>query len=151
MIQTWDQNRRMRQGPNSRRSRGRSNNNNNNNNTNRRQNVPLRHQTFDSNGPDVRIRGNAWQVHEKYLALARDAAASGDRVMSESYNQHAEHYFRIITQIQEAENRQRGTQPGGPGGPGGPNGGNVNGAPNEDDEDEEEGDGNVDDRAPMNL
>lgn len=146
MNQTWDQNRRMRQGPNSRRSRGRTNNNNNNNNNTRRQNVPLRHQTFDSNGPDIRIRGNAWQVHEKYLALARDAAASGDRVMSENYNQHADHYFRIINQIQEAENRQRGNQPGAP---------NVNGAPNgaptEEDEDEDEGDGSVDDRAPMNL
>ncbi|MBK3736647.1 DUF4167 domain-containing protein, partial [Azospirillum brasilense] len=75
---------------------------------NRRQNVPLRHQTFDSNGPDVRIRGNAWQVHEKYLALARDASSSGDRVQAENYLQHAEHYFRIINQIQESENRQRG-------------------------------------------
>ncbi|MBK3778034.1 DUF4167 domain-containing protein, partial [Azospirillum brasilense] len=75
---------------------------------NRRQNVPLRHQTFDSNGPDVRIRGNAWQVHEKYLALARDASSSGDRVQAENYMQHAEHYFRIINQIQESENRQRG-------------------------------------------
>ncbi|NUB28485.1 DUF4167 domain-containing protein, partial [Azospirillum brasilense] len=68
----------------------------------------LRHQTFDSNGPDVRIRGNAWQVHEKYLALARDASSSGDRVQAENYLQHAEHYFRIINQIQESENRQRG-------------------------------------------
>lgn len=73
--------------------------------------MPLRHQTFDSNGPDVRIRGNAWQVHEKYLTLARDAASSGDRVQAENYLQHAEHYFRIINQIQESENRQRGGQP----------------------------------------
>lgn len=111
----------MRQGPNNRRSRGRGNNNNNNNNNGRRQNVPLRHQTFDSNGPDVRIRGNAWQVHEKYLALARDAGASGDRVTAENYLQHAEHYFRIISQIQEAENRQRGPQHA--------NNGNGNGQP----------------------
>ena len=77
----------MRQGANSRRSRGRNN---------RKQNVPLKMQTFDSNGPDVRIRGNAYQVFEKYLQLARDAVSSGDRVAAENYYQHAEHYFRII-------------------------------------------------------
>src|SRR3546814_3862717 len=56
-----------------------------------RRNVPPRHQTFDSNGPNVRIRGNAHQVHEKYLALARDAASAGDRIAAENYYQHAEH------------------------------------------------------------
>lgn len=55
-----------------------------------------RNQTFDSNGPSVRIRGNAFQVHEKYLTLARDAYASGDRVMAENYFQHAEHYYRVV-------------------------------------------------------
>ena len=64
-------------------------------------NVPPRMQVFDSNGPDVRIRGTAWQVHEKYLALAKDAASSGDHVMSESYLQHAEHYQRIINTFAE--------------------------------------------------
>ncbi|WP_207461989.1 DUF4167 domain-containing protein [Azospirillum sp. SYSU D00513] len=103
----------MRQGPNSRRSRGRGNGGGGGGNAggggNRgRQNVPLRHQNFDSNGPDVRIRGNAWQVHEKYQTLARDAATAGDRVQAENYMQHAEHYLRIINQIQESENRQRG-------------------------------------------
>lgn len=114
----------MRQGPNNRRSRGRGGSGGGgaggggggggggNSNAGRRQNVPLRHQTFDSNGPDVRIRGNAWQVNEKYLALARDAATSGDRIQAENYLQHAEHYFRIITQIQESENRQRDGRPG---------------------------------------
>lgn len=58
--------------------------------------TPLRNQTFDSNGPDVRIRGNAHQVYEKYLSLARDATAQGDRVAAENYFQHAEHYYRII-------------------------------------------------------
>lgn len=86
----------MRQGPNTRRSRGRGGNNGG-----RRQNIPLRHQTFDSNGPDVRIRGNAFQVHEKYLALARDAQSSGDRIAAENYFQHAEHYFRIINQFND--------------------------------------------------
>lgn len=66
------------------------------NNQGRRNNVPPRMQTFDSNGPDVRIRGTAWQVHEKYLALAKDAASSGDSIMAENYLQHAEHYQRII-------------------------------------------------------
>ena len=53
-------------------------------------------QVFDSNGPDVRIRGTAHQVTEKYLALAKDAASSGDRTLAENYLQHAEHYQRII-------------------------------------------------------
>lgn len=71
----------------------------------------LRHQTFDSNGPDVRVRGNAWQVYEKYQSLARDASSSGDRIAAENYQQHAEHYYRIIEAINEAtvvEQRQRG-------------------------------------------
>jgi hypothetical protein len=51
---------------------------------------------FDSNGPDVKIRGNAAHIYEKYLQLARDASSSGDRVMAENYYQHAEHYFRIV-------------------------------------------------------
>jgi len=62
----------------------------------------LRHQSFDSNCGDLRVRGNAWQVHEKYQGLARDATASGDRVAAENYLQHAEHYFRIIEAIEEA-------------------------------------------------
>ena len=66
--------------------------------------MPLRMQTFDSNGPDVRIRGSAYQVHEKYLQLARDANSSGDRIMAESYLQHAEHYYRIIAAVQEQQN-----------------------------------------------
>ena len=95
----------MRQGPNSRRARGR------NNSSNRRPNLPNRNQTFDSNGPEVRIRGNAYQVHEKYLALSRDASAAGDRIMAENYLQHAEHYYRIITSINEAYNQTQQTQP----------------------------------------
>lgn len=77
----------------------------------------LRHQTFDSNCIDLRVRGNAWQVHEKYQALARDATSSGDRVAAENYLQHAEHYYRIIEAINEAtatEQRQRGGQPNAP-------------------------------------
>ena len=72
-----------------------------------RPNVPFRAQTFDSNGPEVRIRGNAYQVLEKYLALARDASASGDRIAAENFYQHAEHYFRLINANQEAYPQQR--------------------------------------------
>jgi hypothetical protein len=60
------------------------------------------------------VRGNAWQVHEKYQALARDAQSSGDRVSAENYLQHAEHYFRIIEAINEAtaaEQAARGVPP----------------------------------------
>lgn len=55
-----------------------------------------RNQTFDSNGPEGRVRGSASQVFEKYQALARDAHTAGDRVAAENYFQHAEHYYRIF-------------------------------------------------------
>lgn len=55
-----------------------------------------RNQSFDSNGPDVKVRGSAAQVAEKYAALARDASSTGDRVAAENYLQHAEHYTRIV-------------------------------------------------------
>jgi len=58
---------------------------------------------LDSNGPDVRIRGTANQIYEKYQALARDASSSGDRVKAENYLQHAEHYFRLIRAMQPAQ------------------------------------------------
>lgn len=61
-------------------------------------NGPNRAQVFDSNGPEVRIRGTAYQIQEKYMALAKDAASSGDRVLAESYLQHAEHYQRLINE-----------------------------------------------------
>ena len=60
-----------------------------------------RNQIFDSNGPDVRIRGTAHQVCEKYLALAKDASSVGDTILAESYLQHAEHYQRIINSWNE--------------------------------------------------
>jgi hypothetical protein len=59
--------------------------------------------SYESNGPDVKIRGTAHHVAEKYLQLARDAQSSGDPVMAESYLQHAEHYFRIIAAAQLAQ------------------------------------------------
>ncbi len=67
-------------------------------------NIPLnRNHVFDSNGPDLRIRGTAQQLFEKYLQLGRDASSSGDRVMAESYFQYAEHYFRILNAINQAQ------------------------------------------------
>jgi hypothetical protein len=73
--------------------------------------VPLnRNHVFDSNGPDMRVRGTAQQLFEKYLQLGRDATSSGDRVMAESYFQHAEHYFRILNAMNQAA--QQGQQGG---------------------------------------
>jgi hypothetical protein len=80
--------------------RGRNNNNNNNsNNSNRKGPNPLT-RNYESNGPDVKIRGSAHQIAEKYMTLARDAQSAGDRVMAENYLQHAEHYNRIIAAAQ---------------------------------------------------
>lgn len=76
------------------RRRNRPNNTNNNNGGGRPQHNKAT--VFDSNGPDVRIRGTAFQIVEKYMALAKDSASSGDRVMAENYLQHAEHYQRLI-------------------------------------------------------
>ncbi|MFP3942468.1 MAG: DUF4167 domain-containing protein [Alphaproteobacteria bacterium] len=53
--------------------------------------------TFDSNGPDVKIRGSASQIFEKYQSLARDASSSGDYIAAENFYQHAEHYFRVLS------------------------------------------------------
>lgn len=80
----------------------------------RRQQNPV-NRSYDSNGPDVRVRGTASQVYEKYQALARDAMSSGDRVMAENYQQHAEHYFRILQSFQPApsENEKEGADQAG--------------------------------------
>jgi Domain of unknown function (DUF4167) len=80
----------MRQGSNPRRSRGRGPRKPHNPHN------PSRPQNFDGSGQDVRVRGNTYQVMEKYLALARDASLAGDRVAMENYLQHAEHYYRTI-------------------------------------------------------
>lgn len=78
-------------------------------------NLPIRSQTFDSNGPDVRVRGNAFQILEKYVALARDAQASGDRIAAENYYQHAEHYYRLINESGGYQQRQNPNYQGGQG------------------------------------
>ncbi|WP_245903494.1 DUF4167 domain-containing protein [Humitalea rosea] len=61
-----------------------------------------RNHVFDSSGPDMRMRGTAQQLFEKYLQVGRDATGAGDRVMAESYFQHAEHYFRILNAMAQA-------------------------------------------------
>ncbi|MEJ2623197.1 MAG: DUF4167 domain-containing protein [Pseudolabrys sp.] len=61
---------------------------------------------FESNGPDVKIRGTASHIAEKYIQLARDAQSSGDPVAAENYYQHAEHYFRLIAAAQEQMRQQ---------------------------------------------
>src|ERR1700759_5814256 len=70
-----------------------------NNNGGRKHINPLS-RNYESNGPDVKVRGNAAHVAEKYVQLARDAHASGDSVMAENYLQHAEHYYRIVSAAQ---------------------------------------------------
>lgn len=64
--------------------------------------------SYESNGPDVKIRGTAQHVAEKYLQLARDAQSSGDTIMAESLLQHAEHYFRLIAAAQQAQQQANG-------------------------------------------
>ena len=80
-----------------------------NNNGGRKHVNPLS-RNFESNGPDVKVRGNAAHVAEKYLQLARDAQSSGDPVLAENYLQHAEHYFRIVAAAQQQQ--QYRDQPG---------------------------------------
>jgi len=65
------------------------------------------HRNFDSNGPDVKIRGTASQIFDRYCQLARDANAVGDRIAAENYLQHAEHYFRTILANGLAQQPQR--------------------------------------------
>lgn len=101
----------MRNGQNNKRMRSRSNNNNNSggHNNNRRGQNPMT-RVYESNGPDIKIRGTASHVAEKYVQLARDARSSGDPVAAENYYQHAEHYFRLIAAAQE-QFRQSQPQP----------------------------------------
>src|SRR5689334_24986886 len=96
----------MRNGQNNKRMRNRNNNNNNNN---RRGQNPMT-RVFESNGPDIKIRGTASHIAEKYVQLARDARSSGDPVAAENYYQHAEQYFRLIAAAQE-QFRQNQPQP----------------------------------------
>ncbi len=93
----------MKQGTNPRRSRNRGGG--------KRQG---RSNNFDSNGPEGRVRGTAQQVFEKYQTLARDAQSSGDRIASENFYQHAEHYYRIMSADGDngRQDQQRGRRRG---------------------------------------
>lgn len=82
------------------RGRGRRSGGGNNNSNN-----PNRH--YESNGPDVKIRGSAQQILDKYLQYARDAQTSGDRINAEAYYQYAEHYFRVIAAMQPKQKPQK--------------------------------------------
>jgi len=95
----------MRNGQNNKRMRNRGNQNNN-----RRGQNPMT-RVFESNGPDIKIRGTASHIAEKYLQLARDARSSGDPVAAENYYQHAEHYFRLIAAAQEQFRQNQPQQP----------------------------------------
>ncbi len=74
--------------------------------------IPLnRNHVFDSNGPDLRVRGTAQQLYEKYIQLGRDATSAGDRVMAESYFQYGEHYFRILNAMTQAAQQNNPQNP----------------------------------------
>jgi hypothetical protein len=109
----------MNKNSNNRRSRGRGGNKRHGN---------VRNQTFESNGPGVKVRGSAQQVLDKYLLLARDASSAGDRIMAESYFQFAEHYFRLLNTDEQRNADRNGQNRGRPDGgarqtPGGAEGG----------------------------
>ena len=93
----------MRQPQNAKRGRGRGRRGNGN----AQPNVPNRNTSYESNGPDVKLRGNAQQLNEKYMALAHDAAAAGERITAEAYTQFADHYYRLHqAAIDAAEERK---------------------------------------------
>jgi len=71
--------------------------------------IPQNNQVLDSNGPNIKIRGSAHQIFERYFALAREATASDDRIAAENFYQHAEHYFRVDNARRESN--QQGTPP----------------------------------------
>ena len=97
-------------GPNNKRPRGYRGNG-------RRPGFHGRGSTFESNGPEGKIRGTAFQVIEKYQALAQDALSAGDRIGAENFFQHAEHYYRVVAangwdqRGQRPQNQQPQQQP----------------------------------------
>ena len=93
-------------GPNNKRPRGYRGNG-------RRPGFHGRGSTFESNGPEGKIRGTAFQVIEKYQALAQDALSAGDRIGAENFFQHAEHYYRVVAANgwDQRGQRQHGQQP----------------------------------------
>ena len=94
------QNKRMR-GRNHGGGHGHSHGGHNHGHSGHRKNQNPMSRVYESNGPDVKIRGNPAHIAEKYIQLARDAQASGDPISAENYYQHAEHYYRLIAAAQE--------------------------------------------------
>ena len=97
----------MRQGHQNRRGRNR---NHNNGGARKGQNPVTR--SYESNGPEMKIRGTPAHIAEKYIALSRDAQTNGDPVLAENYLQHAEHYNRIILAYRDAQAQQASEQAG---------------------------------------
>jgi len=110
----------MRQSQQNKRTRGRG----------RKSSNPT-NRVHESNGPDVKVRGSAAHIAEKYVTLARDAQVAGDRIVAENYLQHAEHYFRIVAASQSQQNQQaqNGQQRGGQQDSGQPNTADQQGKP----------------------
>jgi hypothetical protein len=97
----------MKHTTNTRRGRNRGNG--------RRYPQSLKSQTFESSGPDGKIRGTAQQVLDRYLVLGRDAASAGDPVAAEGFYQFAEHYYRIISAAEKASGERNPDRTRGPG------------------------------------
>lgn len=89
----------MRQPQHNKRSRGRG-----------RKPQHSANRSYESNGPDVKIRGSASHIAEKYMTLSRDAQSSGDEVSAQNYMQHAEHYLRVVAAAQSFQNSQQGAR-----------------------------------------
>jgi hypothetical protein len=99
-IQGWNQN-------NMRSSKSRSRNKNNRNSNNNRSAINLVNRVFDSSGPEGKVRGTPQQIIDKYTQLARDAQLSNDRVAAENFQQHAEHYLRMLGEAQREIDARR--------------------------------------------
>ena len=65
---------------------------------------------FDSSGPEGKVRGTPQQIIDKYNQLARDAQLGNDRVAAENFQQHSEHYTRLLSEAQREQNERREQQ-----------------------------------------
>ena len=83
----------------------------NKNNRNRSSSVGnVVNRVFDSSGPEGKVRGTPQQIIDKYNQLARDAQLSNDRVNAENFQQHAEHYMRMLSEAQREQDARREQQ-----------------------------------------
>ena len=97
---------------------------NNNNNNNRRNNFRRNDRNFKTNGDRTKFGSNfsnnenfkrkapgrnnhnAPKLIEKYNDLAREASSNGDKILSENYLQHADHFTRVLNE-RESIRRER--------------------------------------------